>query len=157
MSVSYQSLLIFVIRCTLARMNVSLTPDLERFVREKVDSGLYNSASEVVREALRLLVARAEEDAAQRADARRLANDAPRQDSASLDEAAARFREALDLLRLSYSLMEQNLRRRQPGASEAEIEEGLTAWKAEADWTEEAPGYLERSPERLEKLRRAGA
>jgi antitoxin ParD1/3/4 len=36
-------------------MNVSLTPKLEEFVREKVDSGLYNSASEVVREALRLL------------------------------------------------------------------------------------------------------
>lgn len=39
-------------------MNVSLTPDLERFVRDKVASGLYNSSSEVVREALRLLVAR---------------------------------------------------------------------------------------------------
>ena len=36
-------------------MNVSLTPELERFVSSKVDSGRYNSASEVVREALRLL------------------------------------------------------------------------------------------------------
>ena len=36
-------------------MNVSLTPELERLVQEKVESGLYNSASEVVREALRLL------------------------------------------------------------------------------------------------------
>jgi antitoxin ParD1/3/4 len=36
-------------------MNVSLTPELERLVQEKVASGLYNSASEVVREALRLL------------------------------------------------------------------------------------------------------
>ena len=36
-------------------MNVSLTPELERFVAGKVESGLYNSASEVVREALRLL------------------------------------------------------------------------------------------------------
>ena len=36
-------------------MNVSLTPKLERFVTAKVSSGLYNSASEVVREALRLL------------------------------------------------------------------------------------------------------
>lgn len=36
-------------------MNVSLTPELERLVHEKVESGLYNSASEVVREALRLL------------------------------------------------------------------------------------------------------
>ena len=36
-------------------MNVSLTPELEKFVSTKVDSGRYNSASEVVREALRLL------------------------------------------------------------------------------------------------------
>ncbi|MDQ2840826.1 MAG: type II toxin-antitoxin system ParD family antitoxin [Acidobacteriota bacterium] len=36
-------------------MNVSLTPDLEKFVSAKVESGRYNSASEVVREALRLL------------------------------------------------------------------------------------------------------
>ena len=36
-------------------MNVSLTPQLEQMIREKVESGLYTSASEVVREALRLL------------------------------------------------------------------------------------------------------
>ena len=36
-------------------MNVSLTPELEQFVQTKVQSGRYNSASEVVREALRLL------------------------------------------------------------------------------------------------------
>lgn len=37
-------------------MNISLTPELERIVRRKVDSGLYNNASEVIREALRLMV-----------------------------------------------------------------------------------------------------
>lgn len=36
-------------------MNVSLTPELERRIAEKIDSGLYTSASEVVREGLRLL------------------------------------------------------------------------------------------------------
>lgn len=36
-------------------MNVNLTPQLEELVRSKVSSGLYGSASEVVREALRLL------------------------------------------------------------------------------------------------------
>ena len=36
-------------------MNVSLTPELDRFVQAKVQRGRYNSASEVVREALRLL------------------------------------------------------------------------------------------------------
>ena len=36
-------------------MNVSLTPDLEKYVQEKVGTGRYRSSSEVVREALRLL------------------------------------------------------------------------------------------------------
>lgn len=41
-------------------MNVSLTPELELIVANKVESGLYNSASEVVREGLRLLQQRDE-------------------------------------------------------------------------------------------------
>jgi antitoxin ParD1/3/4 len=36
-------------------MNVSITPELERFVASRVASGRYQSASEVVRAALRLL------------------------------------------------------------------------------------------------------
>ncbi|MGK0441123.1 MAG: antitoxin ParD1/3/4 [Pseudohongiellaceae bacterium] len=36
-------------------MNVSLTPQLENFVKQKVAGGMYNSVSEVMREALRLL------------------------------------------------------------------------------------------------------
>jgi antitoxin ParD1/3/4 len=36
-------------------LNINLTPQLEELVRSKVASGLYTSASEVVREALRLL------------------------------------------------------------------------------------------------------
>ena len=36
-------------------MNVSLTPELEEMVNQKVKSGMYNSASEVIREGLRLL------------------------------------------------------------------------------------------------------
>ena len=36
-------------------MNVSLTPELEKLVDERVKSGRYTSASEVIREALRLL------------------------------------------------------------------------------------------------------
>ena len=36
-------------------LNVSLTPQLEELVRQKVTSGRYNSAREVVREALRLM------------------------------------------------------------------------------------------------------
>lgn len=36
-------------------MSVPLTPELEQLIRQKVETGLYRSASEVVREALRLL------------------------------------------------------------------------------------------------------
>ena len=45
-------------------MNISLTPALEKMVQQKVASGMYNSASEVIREALRLL---AENDKIQQA------------------------------------------------------------------------------------------
>ena len=46
---------------TTPTMNVSLTPELKEFVAGKVDEGTYGSASEVVREALRLLVEREQE------------------------------------------------------------------------------------------------
>lgn len=36
-------------------ININLTPQLEAMVRDKVAGGLYGSASEVVREALRLM------------------------------------------------------------------------------------------------------
>ncbi len=36
-------------------MNISLTPELDKFVVEKVESGSYSSISEIIREGLRLL------------------------------------------------------------------------------------------------------
>jgi len=36
-------------------MHISLTPELEAIIKEKVSSGLYNNASEVIREALRFM------------------------------------------------------------------------------------------------------
>lgn len=36
-------------------MNISLTPELETYVHDKVSSGFYTSASEVIRESLRLM------------------------------------------------------------------------------------------------------
>ena len=38
-------------------LNVSLPPELEARVRKRVESGMYGSASEVIREALRVLEA----------------------------------------------------------------------------------------------------
>ena len=52
-------------------MNVSLTPELEKYVRRKVATGLYNNASEVIREALRLLVSREAETRAPQAAPRK--------------------------------------------------------------------------------------
>ena len=43
-------------------MNVSLTPELEAFVSQQVEGGMYTSASEVVRHALRLLVRQEQHD-----------------------------------------------------------------------------------------------
>lgn len=37
-------------------MNVSLTPELEAMIKAKVATGMYNNGSEVIREALRLLM-----------------------------------------------------------------------------------------------------
>lgn len=45
-------------------MNISLTAPLEALVHEKVSSGFYNNASEVVREALRLMHERDQREAA---------------------------------------------------------------------------------------------
>jgi len=42
-------------------MHISLTPELEDAVKAKVQSGLYHNASEVVSEALRLVLARERE------------------------------------------------------------------------------------------------
>ncbi|NNC87594.1 MAG: type II toxin-antitoxin system ParD family antitoxin [Akkermansiaceae bacterium] len=35
-------------------MNVSLTPELERWIQSRMETGMYGSASEVVREAIRV-------------------------------------------------------------------------------------------------------
>ena len=56
-------------------MNVSLTPELEELVNLKVRSGLYQTASEVVREALRLL--KQKDDEARLAEAQIVAAVAP--------------------------------------------------------------------------------
>ena len=55
-------------------MNVSLTPKLEQFVEKKIKAGLYQTASEVVREGLRLLAERDQREAAGLAELRSLIN-----------------------------------------------------------------------------------
>ncbi len=45
-------------------MNVSLTPEFERYIGEKLKSGLYSTASEVIRDGLRLMQERDQLNAA---------------------------------------------------------------------------------------------
>ena len=42
-------------------MNINLTPQLEQYIQQKVASGRYNNASEIIREALRLMEERDQE------------------------------------------------------------------------------------------------
>jgi putative addiction module CopG family antidote len=63
-------------------MNVSLTAELEKYVRRKVASGLYNNASEVIREALRLHVEN------ERAPPTRRARKSPKKDDVVAELAA---------------------------------------------------------------------
>jgi antitoxin ParD1/3/4 len=51
-------------------MNFSLTPELEQFVTDKVKTGMYQTASEVIREGLRLLSERDQRMEALRRDVR---------------------------------------------------------------------------------------
>ncbi len=51
-------------------MNISLTPELERLVDDKVKTGMYQTASEVIREGLRLLRERDQRVEALRRDVR---------------------------------------------------------------------------------------
>ena len=51
-------------------MNISLTPELEQLVNDKVKTGMYQTASEVIREGLRLLRERDQRLEALRRDVR---------------------------------------------------------------------------------------
>jgi antitoxin ParD1/3/4 len=72
------------------RMNVSLTPELERLVNEKVESGLYQTASEVVREALRLLKDRDQAREQLRADVQAGFDQLSRDESRAYDKTSGR-------------------------------------------------------------------
>ena len=88
-------------------MNVSLTPELEKFVSAKVGSGRYNSASEVVREALRLLE---EHDSARAAQLAEFNGEIGRR-LASLDRG-----ETVDAAQTRARLKRKSTERRKPGA-----------------------------------------
>ena len=51
-------------------MNISLTPKLDKWINDKVASGLYKSSSELIRDSLRLLMLREEQREAMIAELR---------------------------------------------------------------------------------------
>lgn len=71
-------------------MNVSLTPELERVVNDKVESGMYQTASEVVREALRLLKERDDAREQLRADVQAGFDQLARGEGRAYDKASGR-------------------------------------------------------------------
>lgn len=80
-------------------MNVSLTPELERFVSSKVASGRYQSASEVIREGLRLLEEReVTKQAALEEVRRKIAVGLEQADRGELFDGEEVFRELLEKL-----------------------------------------------------------
>jgi len=68
--------------------NVHLTPELERFARDRVSAGRYNNVSEVVRDGLRLL--QDQEIARRSAEAARLEEERQRQIESERRQAALR-------------------------------------------------------------------
>ena len=77
-------------------MNVSLTPQLEQMIRDKVESGRYNNASEVVREALRLIEDRDQRLERLRAEMQRGIDQIARGESVVVDRAyLARVRDEI--------------------------------------------------------------
>lgn len=128
-------------------MHVNLTPALEEYVRERVRQGLYGTASEVIREALRLLAARDREAEARLAALGTASPPGPGRGSSPPGE-------ALDLVATGLDLMEQNLRRDHPDATEEEVDRLALEWMSGTAWSQETPGYLVRSPGRLARLLR---
>ena len=94
-------------------MNVSLTAELDRYVTEKVESGLYHSASEVIREGLRLLK---EQDALRQARLRQLGEEI---DLASEQIENGRYREfsAQELPTLAQEIKTKGRQRRAANAA----------------------------------------
>lgn len=111
-------------------LSISLTPELASVISTRVRSGLYASASELVREALRLLL---------KVEQRQ--NDSP---SAASD----RFEAATELQELGLAMTAQRLRREEPGLTDTELRSRIHAL-ADDDDTDVG---LRAAPARLKRL-----
>jgi antitoxin ParD1/3/4 len=112
-------------------LSISLTSELADAVATRVQSGLYTSASELIREALRALL-RAEQAK-----------------SNAMPVAGARLDSALDLMETGLAIREQRVRSENPELTDEQVEARIRDLEAEL---ESGPG-IRRSPERLRRLR----
>ena len=80
-------------------MEITLTPELEKLVNEEIESGRYKSASEVVREGLRLLEARRLKLEALRRDIQEGIDQADRGELVSADEVFAEMRKKAEAMK----------------------------------------------------------
>ncbi len=117
-------------------LSISLTPELAQAVASRVATGLYTSASEFIREALRLLLK------LEQVQQGRL-----REGPAS--GAAERFATAMELFDFGRSVQIRKLRSAAPGLSPEEVQQKL----ADLADAQEGDEYLCESPERLRKLK----
>jgi putative addiction module CopG family antidote len=122
-----------------ATMSISLPPELARAIAQRVEGGLYTSASELIREALRLLL-KVEE--AQQAQIEKRIEAAA---SAAPSSAALRFATTMELFDLGCALRDEKLRRRGEDGGEADL--------SRMEEQQEAGPGLRIAPERLEKLK----
>lgn len=117
-------------------LSISLTPELAEAVSSRVATGLYTSASELIREALRLLLK------LERAQESRL-GDGPE----SL--AAERFAAAMELFDFGRGVQVRKIRNAEPDLSSEELQQRL----ADLSDAQEGDEFLRKSPERLAKLK----
>ncbi len=119
-------------------LSISMTPELSSEVASRVESGLYTSASELLREALRLLI---------RTEASRgRAPQAPVDDDSL---STARFAVASELMDLGSEMQAEKIRLANPELSHAEV---LARLAELAEQQEAGPG-LRVAPDRLSKLK----
>ena len=123
-------------------LSISLPHELAEAISERVRSGLYTSASELIREALRLLL-RVEE--AQRSQLERVAGAAV---AGGLSSEAMRFATTMQLHDLGMAICEEKLRHAEGGLAEEAARDRLRRLKEQQ---EAGPG-LRIAPERLAKL-----
>lgn len=118
-------------------LSISLTPELAQAVSERVKGGLYTSASELIREALRLLL---KTEAAERARM---------EQRTGKSTEALRFATTMELFHLGTALRDEKLRQ----VERDDAESDQLDRRRRLDEDQEAGPGLRVAPDRLEQLK----